>query len=137
MKASKLEEMVEGLYAFCQKTKNAHKRVKDWARDMRKLVKGLVAEVEQLHDECATNDREMKKLRHLLVGHAEASLIIMERSISQPPANCSSPIRRKGADRSPILTELPPAQREPSAKPDERRKKKAKMKRRRPPPRRP
>lgn len=60
-KAFKLENLTGELDAFCVETRNAHKQVKGWATDIRSEVRNLRHELDQLHEECRVNEREVKR----------------------------------------------------------------------------
>lgn len=108
IKFQKHEELVGKLDAFCQEIKNAHKKVKDWTLKIKTSMKDLAEDIKQLQEEWITNNKEMKRLRCLLLGQAEISLQIMESSIAQAPAGSSSPINQKRAVKGPNKSGLQP-----------------------------
>lgn len=81
LKAHKFEEMVETLDTFCQETRNAHKKVKDWAHDIKMSMKELVEETNQLREECIINDKEMKRLRPCSWVMLELNVCLRKRKI--------------------------------------------------------
>lgn len=84
-KVRKLESMADKLDAFCQETGN-----------IKLAIKKLMEETDRLRKECITNENETKRLRRIVMGHADISLQLMERSFTQAPARSSSPVGRRG-----------------------------------------
>lgn len=58
-KSRKLEWLARLLDNFCSETRNVHKRVKEWASDIKSAAKGLKEELDQFRQDCWTNGREM------------------------------------------------------------------------------
>lgn len=94
-KAQKLDKLANKLEAFCLENRNVYKKIKNWAVKIKATARELLEETESLHEECYTNDKEVKRLRRLVVEHAELFLKALKNSMMQPPAGSRSPAGRK------------------------------------------
>lgn len=112
--------MADKLYAFCQSTRNANEKIKDWSIKIKEFAMSLSLDVQILRVECLKNKKEVRKVRCLVVGHAKISLQAIERSFSLALARSGSLKSRRRVDGSPS-TSAPPL-------PDEKIQKKKKTK---------
>lgn len=94
---------------------------------MRCRALGLMVDADRLGSECARTDNEVKKLRRLLVGHAEVFLQLIKGSFSVAQAKSSLSKSWAAADAVPDEQRLQPPK-EPTKNPNCNNNKKKKKK---------
>lgn len=96
-----LDVIAYTLADFCQGTWNVHLQLKGWAWELKALTTGLRENVIRLGEGIEDNYNDAKKLRRVLVSHADASLQVMEACFAVAPAAASSPVTQRGTEAGP------------------------------------